>query len=176
MENFGCERLKIIGVIGSSIVTADEYQLARTVGTLIVKAGHCILSGGLSGAMEAASRGAAEFLPKEQHSRIIGILPGENKKKANRWVGLVLTTGIGKARNAIIAQAADGLIAVAGASGTLSEIALGWQFGKPIAIIKGISSLLDPIIGTCLDEKYDRPIFGAKSPEDAVNWINNQIQ
>ena len=43
-----------------------------------------------------------------------------------------MATGLGEARNAVVARCADVLIAVGGAYGTLSEIALALRAGKPV--------------------------------------------
>ena len=49
-----------IGVFGSGTVDPERYQMAYDVGAAVAKKGHVLISGGLSGAMEASSRGAAE--------------------------------------------------------------------------------------------------------------------
>ncbi|KKK60906.1 hypothetical protein LCGC14_3019690, partial [marine sediment metagenome] len=63
----------------------------------------------------------------------IGILPGEDTSLANPYVSVPVATGLGIARNVIIARTADALIAVGGQYGTLSEIAHALQLGKPVA-------------------------------------------
>jgi uncharacterized protein (TIGR00725 family) len=77
--------------------------------------------------MEAAARGAYTA-----GGLTIGLLPDEDWHAANPFISLPLATGIGRARNALIAQSAQALIAVGGKYGTLSEIAYGLQFGKPV--------------------------------------------
>ena len=78
--------------------------------------------------MEAACRGA-----KEGGGTTIGILPGTDRAAANRFVDFAIPTGLGEARNALVVRAADALIAVGGAYGTLSEIAFALKAGKPVA-------------------------------------------
>ncbi len=80
--------------------------------------------------MEAAARGA-----REGGGISIGLLPGEDSSLANPYLTVALPTGLGHARNALIARAAQGLIAVQGDLGTLSEIALGLKMGKPVATL-----------------------------------------
>jgi hypothetical protein len=77
--------------------------------------------------MEAACRGAAEY-----NGISIGLLPDPTWQAANPYVTVPIATGIGVARNAIIAQACFCLVAIGGGYGTLSEIAFGLQFGKPV--------------------------------------------
>ncbi len=86
------------------------------------------MCGGLGGVMEAACRGA-----KEAGGTTIGILPGTDRAAANRFVDFAIPTGLGEARNALVVRAADALIAVGGAYGTLSEIAFALKAGKPVA-------------------------------------------
>jgi hypothetical protein len=77
--------------------------------------------------MEAGCRGTAE------HGGIsISLLPDATWKAANPCVTIPIATGLGVARNAIIAQAFFCLVAIDGGYGTLSEIAFGLQFGRPV--------------------------------------------
>jgi uncharacterized protein (TIGR00725 family) len=69
--------------------------------------------------MEAACRGA-----KDAGGTTVGILPGAERSDANAWVDVVIPTGLGQARNAIVVRSADAVVAIGGGYGTLSEIAL----------------------------------------------------
>lgn len=86
-----------------------------------------LLCGGKSGVMEAACKGCLEAggLP-------VGLLPDEDWRQANPYVAIPIATGIGPARNALIARAAQALVAVGGGYGTLSEMAFGLHFGRPV--------------------------------------------
>jgi hypothetical protein len=126
--------MKLIGVIGASHCSPEIYELARHVGVAIAKANAVLVCGGLGGVMEAACRGA-----KESGGLTIGILPGADKNEANAYVDIPIVTGMRDARNVIIARSADGLIAVSGEYGTLSEIAFAKKFGKPVVSLKSWS-------------------------------------
>lgn len=117
----------VIGVVGSAQPRGQGYELARQVGRHLARAGAVVLCGGLAGVMEAAARGASEA-----GGISVGLLPGPDPAQANPYLTIVLPTDMGHARNAIIARAAQGLIAVQGGLGTLSEIALGLKMGKPV--------------------------------------------
>ena len=78
--------------------------------------------------MEAACRGA-----RQAGGTTIGILPGAERSAANPYVEIAIPTGLGEARNALVVRAADALIAIGGAYGTLSEIALALKAGKRVA-------------------------------------------
>jgi hypothetical protein len=77
--------------------------------------------------MEAACRGA-----KEAGGMTVGILPGDDRSAANRFVDAAIPTGLGEGRNVLVVRAADAVIAVGGAYGTLSEIALALRAGKRV--------------------------------------------
>ncbi|MFQ5637090.1 MAG: TIGR00725 family protein [bacterium] len=117
----------IIGVIGGGHCSRDIEILAENVGENIARQGGILICGGLYGVMEAACRGA-----KKQGGTTIGILPGADKSEANRFVDIPIVTGLADARNVIIARTADGVIAVNGEYGTLSEIAFCLKFNKPV--------------------------------------------
>ncbi len=116
-----------MAVVGPSEADQWTAAAAEQVGRLLGARGAVLLCGGLGGAMEAACRGA-----KEAGGTTVGILPGADRAAANPYVDLAVATGLGEARNAVVARCADVLIAVGGAYGTLSEIALALRAGKPV--------------------------------------------
>ncbi len=120
-----------IGVIGAGTCGEELYALAEEVGGLIARQGWILLCGGLGGVMEAAARGAAG-----QGGLTIGLLPGPDREAANPYIEAALPTGMGHARNALIAQSSDAVIAVGGGYGTLSEMALARKMGKPVVSLR----------------------------------------
>ncbi|MGO4713484.1 TIGR00725 family protein [Bradyrhizobium sp. 2TAF24] len=114
-----------IGIIGPREATAAQCDLAEALGEALARHGLQMLCGGKNGVMEAACRGhaAGGGLP-------VGLLPDEEWDAANPYVAIPIATGIGPARNAIIARACLALVAVGGGVGTLSEMALGLQFRR----------------------------------------------
>lgn len=116
-----------VAVIGSSAADPGEMELAHGAGVALAEAGAVVLCGGRRGVMEAVCRGVAEA-----QGLCIGILPGADAGEANPWVGVPLPTGLGEARNAILVQAAEAVIAVGGGWGTLSEIALALKAGRSV--------------------------------------------
>jgi uncharacterized protein (TIGR00725 family) len=138
-----------IAVIGGSRATHRHLDQAFEVGRRIAEKGAILVCGGLSGVMEAASRGA-----KQAGGLTIGILPGVNPAEANAFIDIPLATGLGYTRNSLVAMNADALIAVDGEYGTLSEIAYSIVYGKKV-------------IG--LDTWDIRGVRTARNPEEAVN-------
>jgi len=120
-----------VSVIGGSRVDDELYDRAREVGRLLGERGHEVVCGGLGGVMEAVCRGAGEG-----GGHTVGILPGENRRGANEFVDTAIATGMGNARNALVVLNGDAAIAVDGSTGTLSEIALALDYGRPVAGIE----------------------------------------
>jgi uncharacterized protein (TIGR00725 family) len=114
-----------IGVIGPREATSAQCLIAEEMGLKLARLGLQMLCGGKSGVMEAACRGHASG-----GGWPIGILPDEEWHAANRYVAIPIATGIGPARNAIIARGCVALVAIGGGVGTLSEMALGLQFNR----------------------------------------------
>ena len=123
----GKSRKVPIGVIGPR--EADETQLrtARDLGRALAGLGLTVICGGKSGVMEAVARGVGEA-----GGLCVGLLPEGDWREANPYISLPIATGIGKARNVLIAQSSAALVAVGGQYGTLSEIAFGLHFDKPV--------------------------------------------
>ncbi len=129
----GEDRLTMpVAMIGPRVATDEQLRTAEAIAYALAGAGIALLCGGKGGVMEAAARGA-----RKANGIVIGLLPEEDAKQANRYLTVALPTGLGITRNALIARASLCLIAVGGGLGTLSEIALGLQWGKPVFGIRG---------------------------------------
>jgi uncharacterized protein (TIGR00725 family) len=122
-----------IAVSGTGGEVADELlDLAREVGALLARDGVLVVTGGLDGIMAAAAQGA-----REAGGQVVGLLPGDRSDGGNEHLSVALATGLGQMRNALLVNAADGLISVGGSWGTLSEIALATRAGKPVVCLRG---------------------------------------
>lgn len=114
-----------IAVIGPGNCTEDEYSAAETVGRIVAREGGIVCCGGLGGVMEAACRGA-----RTENGFTVGIVPDTGD--GNGYLDVVIRTGMGHARNVVLVQSADAVVAVGGALGTLSEIAIALKSGRPV--------------------------------------------
>ena len=126
-----------VGLIGSRNPSERQIELAEMVGAGIARLGLTLLCGGRQGIMEAACRGAVR-----EGGLTVGLLPDDHWSAANPFVRVPIATGLGIARNAIIACASFCLIAIGGGHGTLSEIALGLQFERPVFGLEGAPSVI----------------------------------
>jgi uncharacterized protein (TIGR00725 family) len=121
------EATPYVAVVGAGDASNAELEAAETVGRELARRGVVVVCGGLGGVMAAACRGAASA-----GGLTVGILPGADRSAANEWVRVAIPTGLGEVRNALVVRAADAVVAVGGAYGTLSEIALALKRGIPV--------------------------------------------
>jgi uncharacterized protein (TIGR00725 family) len=133
-----------VGVVGASKATAQDMADAERVGQLLGERGAVVVCGGRGGVMAAASKGCSQA-----GGTVIGMLPGDDRSDANEWVSFAIPTGLGELRNGLIVRTADVIIAVGGAYGTLSEVALALQdeiqvFGLHTWEIEGITHVGSP--------------------------------
>jgi hypothetical protein len=149
------QRQPVIAVCGAGECNAQLASLAEEVGRRIAEAGAVLVCGGLGGVMEAACRGAVQA-----GGLTLGILPGSDSTAANTAVRVAVPTGMGHARNVIIVQTADVVIAVGGAYGTLSEIALARKCNRHVI------GLATWDLGN--DQQGHPHILAANNPADAV--------
>ena len=118
-------------MIGASKCGKDIYKLAYDVGREIAKRKAILICGGLGGVMDASAKGA-----KEAGGMTVGILPGNTRIGASKYLNVSLPTGMGEARNVLVVKAADVVIAIGGEYGTLSEIAHALKMNKPVIGLK----------------------------------------
>lgn len=144
-----------ISVIGGSNVTDEQAEQARELGRLLGEHDHELVCGGLTGVMEAACEGA-----RQADAHTIGILPGSDRTAANEFVQTPIATGMGNARNALVALNGDAAIAVDGGTGTLSEIALALDYGRPVA---------------GLDTHRVEGIHHVETPRDAIEYVERAV-
>jgi len=124
------KRRLVVAVIGAGDAPPEVRKLAYEVGREIARRDAALINGGLAGVMESAAAGA-----RKEGGHTIGILPGNDRRAANRHIEFAIATGIGEARNAVIVASADAVIALRGEGGTLAEIGYALKFGKPIVAI-----------------------------------------
>ena len=148
-----------VAVIGPGDPSAEERAQAFEVGALLARAGAVVVCGGLGGVMEEACRGARSAAA-DDGPVAIGLLPGLDRDAANLFVDVAIPTGLGELRNGLVVRASDAVIAVGGAFGTLSEIALALKAGRPVV---GLGTWQLSRAGVA-----DETIVAASDPAEAV--------
>lgn len=116
-----------VAVSGGGTCSPAVAMEAASLGEQLALLGVVIVCGGLGGVMEAVARGA-----RKRGGVVIGVLPGYDRRSGNRFLSVAVPTGLGHARNVLIAAAGDVLVAFPGGAGTLSEIALALRLERPI--------------------------------------------
>ncbi|MEP7019248.1 MAG: TIGR00725 family protein [Pseudonocardiales bacterium] len=148
-----------VAVVGPGAEATPEIcALARDVGRLLAERGAIVLTGGLGGVMAAAAEGATSA-----GGVAVGLLPGTDRAAANQYLTISVPTGLGELRNALLVECADGIVAVGGSWGTLSEIALACRAAVPVVSLAGWSVLAAD--GSPL------PLVAAASPDTAVRSV-----
>lgn len=134
-----------IGVIGSGIESHEE--MASEVGKLLAEAGVNLLTGGGRGVMASVSRAFTES--SRRRGICIGVIPSASFDQPgvtkpgypNPFVELAIYTHLplsgerGRelgSRNHVNVLSSAGVIALPGSNGTLSEVSLALEYGKPI--------------------------------------------
>jgi uncharacterized protein (TIGR00725 family) len=156
-------RRQVVAVIGAGDPSPRERDLAFQMGTLIARAGYALVTGGLGGVMEEASRGA-----REAGGTVLGIVPLADPEACNLHVDYSIATGLGEARNVVIANTADIFVAIGGSFGTLSEIAFALKRGKTVI---GLSTWkLDP------SRLRNAAWTEVTAPEDAIGIVKEKLE
>jgi len=147
-----------VAVCGGGQCGEATAQIAEAVGIELAQNRALVICGGGGGVMEAAARGV-----NKEGGFILGVLPGNSPREGNNYLTASVATGMGEARNAVIARTCEAMIAIGGEHGTLSEIAMALKMGKPVV---GINTWeITPYQKKCA---ADSGIVYASSPEEAV--------
>lgn len=155
-------RRRLVAVCGESDPRTSLADVAFEVGRGVAERGAVLICGGLSGVMEHAARGA-----HAAGGLTVGLLPGDDPDEANQYIDIAIATSSGHARNAMLARTADGVIAIGGGLGTLSEIALALRNGRPIIGIK--TWRFDR------DQRTEPALPEAASPKEGLDWLFARI-
>jgi uncharacterized protein (TIGR00725 family) len=117
-----------VAVIGSG---AEHAADAEEVGRLLAERGCVVVTGGGGEVMAAAMIGA-----KGAGGTTVAILPGEHHDGAGEWSDIVVVTGIGHARNLVVAATGEAVIAVGGSWGTIAELAFAMRLGRRAVVLE----------------------------------------
>lgn len=177
---------EIISVFGSSAPGpgSADYEMARDLGRRLAQAGFAVQTGGYVGVMEGASRGA-----NEAGGHVIGVTCAQIEEfrplKANQWVKEEIRQPTLRERVLYLVDRCDGIIAMPGGIGTLSELALAWSFvqvgemsPKPIIPIGG---LWQRTLAAFIDGAYIRPehaalLRQARTAAEAVDVLEKNLR
>lgn len=150
-----------VAVIGPGEASDEERAAAHTVGAGLAHAGVVVVTGGRDGVMAAATAGA-----RAAGGVTLALLPGDDRTELVEQPTVAVPTGLGEARNALVVRSADAIVAIGGAWGTLSEVALAVRRGTPVVGL-GTWRLTEDLAAAGLRD----PIVRARSPEVALRAV-----
>jgi len=160
-------RKKIVAIVGGRRASEAVLEAAEGIGCALVDADYRVATGGMSGVMEAASKGARAST-NWSDGMVLGVLPGLDPGDANPYVDIAIPSGLNIARNVVLVALADVVVAIAGGAGTLSEMALAWQHRKPGVALDLGEGWSAKLAGLVLDERGDQPIAACTSVAEVV--------
>lgn len=135
-----------VGVVGpGSPEDTSLLEAAREAGRLLASHGYVVVTGGLGGVMAAVAESVAEA-----GGTAVALLPGVERADASPGHAVVIATGLGEMRNALLVRSVDAVLAIGGSWGTLSEIALAARTGVPVLTV-GSWELPGPEVVACAD-------------------------
>lgn len=143
-------RLKI-GVMGSAtgpqISDPHSREVARKLGQEIAQRGHVLINGACPGLPNDALMGA-----KEAGGFTVGISPAFSEYEHVREYesphdhDLIIYTGLGfMQRDIINIRSADGVVIIGGGIGTLNELTVAYDEGRPIGILTGTGGISNSV-------------------------------
>ena len=167
-------RKHIVSILGGNSQVSDlALEQAHALGKAIIDEGWLLCTGGRAGIMEAASKGARTSDLWTGH-QILGVLPDDTHDAGNEYLDIVLPSGLGLTRNALVVRFSDVCVAISGGAGTLSEIALAWQFERPVAVMSNSGGWSEKLADIALDHRKD-PIKGFTKVNQVIEWIKYEL-
>lgn len=152
-----------IGVMGSAsgptLDKAGNDEKCREVGREIARHGLILINGACPGLPHYAAQGA-----KEEGGFVMGVSPAfsehehvEEYRSPNDSYDIVLFTGLGfMERDIMNIRSSDGLVFLGGGIGTINELTVAYEEGKPLAILTGTGGMSDHFLDMIV--KSDRTI------------------
>jgi len=161
-----------IGVIGpgEGLCSTELYHFGEKLGKSLGSPESVIVCGGKGGFMEAVCKGVKSS-PLTFGGQTIGILPEDTPARANPFIDVTIPTGIGIARNIVIINTADIIIAAGGGSGTLSELAFAWQKGKTVLCISQFGGWAAELAGKNIDNRNSDLFIEVNTVDDILENI-----
>jgi uncharacterized protein (TIGR00730 family) len=176
---------RVISIFGGSSPREGSaaYQDAFDVGSLLAQRGFAVATGGYSGTMTAVSHGASEA-----GGQVIGVTCDQIERfrplGPNPWIDEEIRFSTLQDRLIHLVRNNDGMIALPGGIGTLSEMALAWSYlqvgeisPRPLSLLgeiwrETVNGFVDPLY---VRDDHVRLLHFADSPQDAVEYIAGKL-
>lgn len=148
-------------VLGSAEPGSPAYELAGAAGRLLASLGITLVSGCGS----PATRHAAECA-QQAGGLVVSIIPAGDMPDPDWPATVVIPSGMGDARNLLMALAGDACLVIGGRAGTISEVCLAWLHKRPLLPLTGCGGWSDGLLNTPPDERGNSPILPWASVDD----------
>jgi len=143
-----------VAVLGSAEPGSTAFDLAAHAGALLAKHGITVVSGcGSPATRVAAERAIAAG------GLVVSIVPPDVMPAPDWPATVVIPSGMGDARNLLMALAGDACIVIGGRAGTISEVCLAWLHKRPLLPLVGCGGWSDSLPSNPPDERKNSPIL-----------------
>ena len=141
-------------VLGSAEPGSAAYELAGAAGELLARHRITVVSGcGSPATRVAAERAIAAG------GLVVSIVPPDVMPSPDWPATVVIPSGMGDARNLLMALAGDACIVIGGRAGTISEVCLAWLHKRPLLPLVGCGGWSDALPDNPPDERKNSPIL-----------------
>lgn len=154
MKQSNRARRSQVCVLGSAEPGSAAYERAGEAGELLARLGVTVVSGcGSPATRVAAERALAAG------GEVVSIIPSDSMPPADWPATVVIPSGMGDARNLLMALAGDACIVIGGRAGTISEVCLAWLHRRPLLPLVGCGGWSDGLLANPPDERRNSPIL-----------------
>ncbi len=154
-------------MLGSAEPGSQAYELAGAAGELLARHRITVVSGcGSPATRVAAERAVAAG------GEVVSIIPADTMPAADRPATVVVPSGMGDARNLLMALAGDACIVIGGRAGTISEVCLAWLHKRPLLPLVGCGGWSDGLPSNPPDERKNSQIL----PWGSVAELESQLR
>src|SRR5688572_21932551 len=153
-------------VLGSAEPGSRAHDLAGDAGELLARHGVTVVSGcGSPATRVAAERAiAADGL-------VVSIVPPDVMPPPDWPATVVIPSGMGDARNLLMALSGDACIVIGGRAGTISEVCLAWLHHRPLLPLVGCGGWSEGLPSNPPDERRNSPIL----PWSSIPELEHQL-
>ena len=141
-------------VLGSAEPGSTAYELAADTGALLARHRITLISGCGSPATRVAAERAIDT-----GGLVVSIVPPDAMPLPDWPATVVIPSGMGDARNLLMALAGDACVVIGGRAGTISEVCLAWLHKRPLLPLVGCGGWSDRLPGNPPDERNNSPIL-----------------
>lgn len=156
-----------VSVLGSAEPGSPAYALAAAAGEALARMGITLVSGCGSPATRVAAERA-----QAAGGLVVSIVTAGDMPPPDWPATVVIPSGMGDARNLLMALSGDACIVIGGRAGTISEVCLAWLHKRPLLPLVGCGGWSDGLPANPPDERRNAPIL----PWCSVAELQSQLQ